>query len=246
MTRLIAALLFTFPLLAAGQEQEKKPEEPRSEAQQQAQPQGSEEQSSLVDLARKTRQERQEVKADQAVLVYTNSSLKQPDRGKVGQMAAPPPPRSEEGQVSGQGEEGAAEEAQTPEEIIDALAEEISTKRAEYVAAVNEFQVLQLSMNDMRDRYLQEADVSTQERFEADLVQTMERLRASEQTIASLKAELTALQAKARSAGMEPARLRRLIGDLPEASRVVQYPPDDSGTYDLDEVRRRSRRRPPN
>ena len=225
MTRLILALLFVSPALGAAQDQDQKPENKKTEVEEKTQPQNPPAQTSLVDLARKTRQERQKVRTGQAVTVYTNATLKQPDRGKVGKMVAPPP-SAESGDESGQAAGG--EEALTPEEEIDAVAEEITAKRAEYVTAVNSFQVLQLSMNDMRDRYLQEADVSAQEKFQADLVQTMENLRASEQAISSLKAELTELRARARSLGIEPARLRRLIGRLPEPTRIALNPQDDT------------------
>ncbi|MEE8585632.1 MAG: hypothetical protein V3T83_12360 [Acidobacteriota bacterium] len=226
MRRLILALLFVSPALGAVQDQGKKPEDKKTEAEEKSPPQDPPAQSSLVDLARKTRQESQEAKAGQAVAVYTNATLKQPDRSKVGTMVAPPPPSAESGGESGPAAQG--EEALTPEEEIDAVAEEITAKRIEYVTAVNAFQVLQLSMNDLRDRYLQEADVSAQEKFQADLVQTMENMMASEQAISSLKAELTELRARARSLGMEPARLRRLIGRLPEPRRIVQNPQDDT------------------
>lgn len=240
MTRLILSLLLVSPALASGQSQEKPPEKATVEAPQQPQPAPS----GLAKLARQTRQQRDEVASGQTVTVYTNATLKQPDRGRVGQSVAPPPPPAEEGAEMGGAAEGEAAQAKTPEEEIEAIAQELTAKRAEYVAAVNEFQVLQLSMNDMRDRYLQEADVSAQEKFEADLVMTMERLRSSEQRIASLKAEITELQAKARAAGMEGARLRRLVGRLPEPSRIVQYPPDEADSEDIYGSTRR-RGRPP-
>ncbi len=224
MTRLILALLFVTLSLGTLQGQEKPPPDHKKKAEEKSRPQDPQVQSSLAELARKTRQERQEVRRGQTVTTYTNATLKQPDRGKVGKMAAPPPPSAQD--EPGPTAEG--EQALTPEQEIDALAQEITAKRAEYVTAVNAFQVLQLSMNNLRDRYLQEADASAQEKFEADLTRTMEDLKTNEQTIKSLKAELTELQAKARSLGMEPSRLRRLIGRLPEPARIIQIPLEDT------------------
>lgn len=197
--------------------QEKKDPKKSDQAQQSArQPKPK---PSLVELAQRTREERQ--KTEKPVLIYTNSVIKQTQGGLVGKTQAPPPPPSEGEEAEGQAEDEAAEGEQDPEAELRQLRSDLQAARLDYVTAVNQHQVLQLSINETRNRYLRESNVAAQQKWQSDLAQQAQELSQLERTIQSARAKIDELSRQASQAGMQPGELRDLVGQLPEPKRIV-------------------------
>lgn len=199
------------------QEQEKK-EEKKQEGQQ-ASSQQSASKPSLVEIAKRTREQRD--KTERPVLIYTNAVIEKSEGGRVGKTQAPPPPadpQAGEGEAAEGQEEGGQED---PEAVLNQLRTDIQSARLNYVTAVNQHQVVQLSINELRNRYLRESNVAAQQKWQADLAAKAQELSELERSIQSARAALDELRSQARSAGMEPGELRNLMGELPEPKRIV-------------------------
>ncbi len=184
----------------------------------------------LVKAAERARAQRRQAGE---VPVYTNATLRRMEGGLVshGRSATPPQTAQPQGETGpgqpgpqGESEQAGAEPSQ--EQALQELTRKISEKRLLYVTAVNKSQVLQLSMNDLNNKFLSQSDGAMQERLEQLLNERVQEIRDNQKEVTRLRGELNQLQSEARQAGMTPGELRRLIGQLPTPATIVGFPPD--------------------
>lgn len=219
---LLSAAVFAAPLCLA-QSQDQRPEQKKEEkkAENDKKPETAKSEKKTPSLAELSRQAKSRPK--DGVPVYTNAVFQQREVGRVGSSTTPPKAAAAGGATSADGT--AAEGEAEGEASVEQITAEIGIARAEYINAVNQSHVLQLKMNDLRNRYLVESDGATQERFEAMLNQVTEEIAAADKAIAEQAQKLDALASRATTAGMTPGAVRDLIGKLPSAKKIID---DDS------------------
>lgn len=179
-------------------------------------------QMSLAELARKTRESRSK---ERNVKAYTNANYRKGGGGFIGGGSS----RSRATGAAGKGGEKGAEDKAKPSK--DAQSEEaqklgevkrqIDTAKLSYLTLVNTSQVLQLRMNDLRNRFLNQSDGATQERLNAALSTTLQELKSNTIEIRESRKALDRIVNEARAEGFEKDVLKSMVGDLPEPKKIV-------------------------
>lgn len=183
---------------------------------------------SLAELAKRTRQKRQQSQGQTRVI--TNADL-QSLRANVttgSKPAAPEPSDAEaaEGASEGTDTEGlpTAPPGELTEEDLEQWRAAFNEARTNLQNAVSEGLVLQLRMNNLRNSYLRQADGSTQERIQAQLSQTLEAIEQNRQQQETARRAIERLQQDARQAGLTPVQITELTGQLPEPNPEIVSP----------------------
>jgi len=176
-------------------------------------------QPSLVELARQERDRR--AATGSAPQVITNATIKG-IRGLVSTSAAPPSVGAEEEGAGGEGTE--SEGSEVVERSAEEWAAMFDGARLDLQTAVNSNMVLQLKMNDLRNSYFRESDGSRKAQIQQELEQTQDAIQGSRQEVQEARSAIQALEGEAREAGVSPADIREMVGDLPEEQSITTSP----------------------
>ena len=167
------------------------------------------EEPSLAEVARRERERRANMTEE--VRVITEANLKDYE-GLVSTSGNPPTAASETTELGESGSEESSEDVKSTPETWQALFNEA---RLDLANAVNRGRVLELKMKDLQDAWLREDDGSTQGRIQQLLQETQQLIESNKRETQATRETLQALQLEAQQAGLLPAVIRDLVGELP-------------------------------
>ncbi len=200
---LILILLLLSPAWAGAQESQETQKEP-----------------SLAELARRERARRASLKK---VPVITNATLRNV-RGLISTSTAPPSASTGEESAEGQAGTDAEAEAEDADQVTAEWKGRIGDARRKVEQAVNNSNVLQLKMNDLRNDYFRADDGTTQTRIQQQLQETIQEIELSRQEVQAARDALQSIQSQARQAGLQPGDIRDAVGELPEPQSISTTP----------------------
>ncbi len=198
---LILILLLLSPAWAGAQESQETQKEP-----------------SLAELARRERARRASLKK---VPVITNATLRNV-RGLISTSTAPP--SASTGEESAEGQAGTDAEAEDADQVTAEWKGRIVDARRKVEQAVNNSNVLQLKLNDLRNDYFRADDGTTQTRIQQQLQETIQEIELSRQEVQAARDALQSIQSQARQAGLQPGDIRDAVGELPEPQSISTTP----------------------
>lgn len=180
---------------------------------------------SLAELARQSRQRSLEAKTP--ARRFTNADLARLQGANVSTSSGPAPVTAESPDESVEG--GESESGLSPEEL-EKWRKAFEEARLELQKAVNEGLVLQLRMNNLRNAFLRQSDGATQQRVQAQLQETFDRIEANKREQRQARDEIAKLQREARAAGLSRDTVEQLTGQLPsEPPDILSDTTRDSG-----------------
>ena len=221
MRWIFCTLFFLCSAIGAIQETEKKPEEKKIE----------QKGPSLVDLAKKSRQQSEQNKQS---LVITNADLRFLKNSKVG--TSQNPSRGTKVEAEG-GEDKTIEESES--NTLDPESNEPNTDTdidlAKWTAAfnqatmdiktaVNARMVIELRLNHLQNAYYRETDGARRGFWEQEIVKATTEIHQAKETEQTANSALRDLQKEALKEGLLPGQIRKLTGQLPEAKSIVDVP----------------------
>lgn len=176
---------------------------------------------SLAELAEETRNKKN---YSGKVRVITNSDLKHLTANVSTGGRTEPVNASPDHPANAPGEESGPSDPTLSAEELQELKADFDDARAELKMAVNEGLVLQLRMNQVRNAYLNRSDGAMQQRLQALMAETDQRIEGNRQAQEAAREAVKKLQEKARKAGLTSREIEELTGKLPEASVEIGTP----------------------
>ncbi|MGH9338585.1 MAG: hypothetical protein ACRD1R_03110 [Acidobacteriota bacterium] len=180
-------------------------------------------QPSLVELARRTREQKAANRSP--VRVITNQDLKTFENAPVSVSKSARPAPSTDVKVE---DDPAASPEPTEVQGVDQNAPDLefwkqafAEARLNLKNAINRGLVLQLRMNNLRNAFLSEDDGSTQGAIQAELQQTLQEITQSNLEIEAAQAALATLQREAALAGLLPGQIRELTGEVEDTEAII-------------------------
>ena len=167
------------------------------------------EEPSLAEIARTERERRANMREE--VLVITDANLKD-FKGLVSTSGNLLSAASEGTDVGDSGSEENSGDAKRDLAAWQALFNEA---RLDLANAVIRGRVLELRMSDLQRSWLREDDGSTQGRIQQLLQETQQLIESNNGETQATRETFQALQLEAQQAGLLPAVIRELVGDLP-------------------------------
>ena len=154
---------------------------------------------SLADLARKEKERRS--KEAKPSRVIRNQDVKALGNAKVTHSTATPPAASPPAESSGTGTAGESTASQPP--LDEARWRNALTEaRLQLKLAENRALVLELRVNELRNRFLTESDGSTRSLIDQEMNRTLHELETDREDIAKADEALRKLEDSARKAGV--------------------------------------------
>jgi hypothetical protein len=101
------------------------------------------------------------------------------------------------------------------EAYLDEIWDALETARQNVETASNSYMVLELRINNIRNRLYQEADPSRQQMLQKELNETVTDIRRAREVEAESRRELDLLKIEARRAGMLPGEIDDIVGTIP-------------------------------
>ncbi len=164
------------------------------------------EEPSLVEVARRERERRANMTGE--VRVITEANLKD-FVGLVSTSGNPTAAASERTDVGESGSEENSEDAKEAPAAWEALFNEA---RLDLANAVNRGRILELRMNDLQRAWLSEDDGV---KIQQQLQETLQLIESNNRETQANRETLQALQLEAQQAGVLPAVIRELVGQVP-------------------------------
>ncbi len=167
------------------------------------------EEPSLAEVARRERERRANLTGEFRII--TEANLKD-FVGLVSTSGNPPTAASRRTDVGESGSEENSEDAKETPAAWPALFHEA---RLDLANAVNRGRVLELKMTDLQSAWLREDDGSAQGRIQQQLQETQQQIESNDRETQATRETFQALQLEAEQAGVFPAVIRELVGELP-------------------------------
>jgi hypothetical protein len=163
----------------------------------------------LAEAARRERERRANMTGEFRII--TEANLKD-FVGLVSTSGNPPTAASGRTDVGESGSEENSEDAKGDSPAWQALFNEA---RLDLANAVNRGRILELKMTDLQSAWLREDDGSTQGRIQQQLQETQQQIESNNRETQATRETFQALQREAERAGVLPAVIRELVGELP-------------------------------
>ena len=134
-----------------------------------------------------------------------------PAPAKVSEVA----PGEDEGSAAAGENEPETSAQDEKEAYLDEVRDALMTARQNVETASNSYMVLELRINNIRNRLYQEADPSRQQMLQKELNQSVTDISSVREVEAESRRQLDLLKIEARRAGLLPGEIDDIVGTIP-------------------------------
>ena len=173
-------------------------------------------QPSLAELARRERERKAQLKE---IPVITNAHMGRSAGGLVSAAAGSgAETKATEGE---EGAEGEAKDSENAEPETDWQGE-FGEARLNLKNSVNRDLVLQLKMNDLRNKYL--SGSTNKGKVQQQLLETQQEIEKNSQDVRKARKAIDSLQGDAQKKGLPDDQINDMVGELPKDTSIIRKP----------------------